>query len=296
MKINTINEIPYTDKIGIIINVSTKYVTSLALLSSIKWLNIPILLIDCESTDNSYEYFEKLNQSHEFYLTRLPLKKHGFTLDYIFQNINAKYLYLIDSDTEIINDDIIHLIDKFIPFDNVFGAGFEHSASWLDRNFLSFRYGYYAERMWIPFTCLNIEKIREALNNKKSFIDTCIFNDFPLIPIISRVLMKRFKLPLFNRFRLKILNPFKNTYYGEKPSYIFYDTGAKIHEYLKHKKGYYFVGIPAHFHETSVLHYHGITRRILAPNDENSTVISDYGKIIEKLKNLYKIEDVEPIL
>jgi len=296
MEVKDFSLIPHLKKVGIIINVGTKYVTSLALLSSLRYLNIPIILIDCESNDGSYDYFTGLMSEHDFYLLKLPLKKHGYTLDYIFKNIKADHVYLIDSDVEILNDKIIKFIDEYINRDSVFGSGFIHNGEWLsNKNSIGFNYGYFVERMWIPFTSLKVSMIKEALAAGKSFININYFNDFSCSQLVSKVLILRHKIPALRKTKLSFLNMFKREINGHKPCYLVYDTGSCVYQYLKNKRQYDFVGIPAKFHEEYLLHYHGITRRKLNPDEKNSAILDDYNHVMSRLRDVYHviIPDVE---
>jgi len=291
MKVNDLNEIPHLVKAGIIINVSTKFVTSLALLSSLKYLNIPLILIDCESVDGSYDYFTELMSEHDFYLMTLPLKKHGYTLDFIFNNIKADIVYLIDSDVEILNDRIINFIDENLNRDSVFGSGFVHNGEWLNnQSSIGFNYGYFVERMWIPFTCLKVSMIREALAAGKSFINVNYFNDFSYSQFISKALILRHRIFALRKLKLRFLNIFKREIDGHKPCYLIYDTGSCVYQFLKNQLQYYFVGIPAKYHDEYLLHYHGITRRKLNPNDKNTAVLEDYNQVVKRLQEVYHMK------
>jgi hypothetical protein len=291
MIIESLNDIPKTKEVAVIINVGTKYVTALALLSWLKFTKIPVILIDCESKDGSFDFFSELQIEHEFYLTKLPLRKHGLTLDHVFRHINSELIYLVDSDTELLNDKILELIKDFIEKPDVFGAGFIHEASWLnDGNLIrGLKFGYFMERMWIPFTCLKTDLIRQALDHGFSFMNQNILNDFYFSQFISKLLIGRQLIPLFKSSRLAWLNLFKKSVNGQKPSYIVYDTGSKVYQYLKFDKGYNFVGVPAKYHEDYVLHFHGITRQVLDPNDKNTYQLNDYQSILEKLEHNYNI-------
>jgi len=50
----------------VIINVSTKVFTTLALMGALKYARMPVLVVDCESTDGSYEHFQDLLHKYEF--------------------------------------------------------------------------------------------------------------------------------------------------------------------------------------------------------------------------------------
>lgn len=291
MILDSINDLPKFQNLGIIINASTKYVTTLALLSWVKKSQIPVLVIDCDSTDGSYEHFCNLKNDYHFYLAKLPLQLHGCTLDYLFKELDAENLFLIDSDTELIDSSIIDFMLKYINKPSVFGAGFIHEGCWLtpESKIPDMDYGYYSTRMWIPFTCLKRSKVLEAFEANLSFLDTIENNDFCPSINISNWLSKRHKVPYLKGSKLSFLNPYKKTINGQKPSYIIYDTGAKIYEFLKQQKGYDFVGTPATMADDFVLHFHGVTRAVLNANDTNSYHFSTYEEIIHKLKENFNI-------
>src|SRR5438552_16019970 len=103
MRISDFSELPPSDETAVIINVGTKYVTTLALLSTLRYAKIPTIVIDCESRDGSVEWFEDLARHHDFHWMRARLRPHGETLDWIFGRIDAKRVLLLDSDAEMRN-------------------------------------------------------------------------------------------------------------------------------------------------------------------------------------------------
>ena len=92
MEYKSITEINGHREIAVVINVSTKYLSTLALLSIKRHTRLPVLVINCplKNDDGSYDYFVKLMKDIDFDLLCLPLKSHGSTLDYIFKNINCE--------------------------------------------------------------------------------------------------------------------------------------------------------------------------------------------------------------
>ena len=104
-------------------------------------------------------------------------------------------------------------------------------------------HAYYEERMWIPLTLLNVQIVRAALQCGMSFMPRSVFNDFPPSMFISRMLVKRFRIPLARNLKLSWLDMFKRDFHGIKPSFIQYDTGAELYQYLKTQQ-YTFMGLP----------------------------------------------------
>src|SRR4051812_31166665 len=82
---------------AIIINHNTKSITLLALMSALRYANVPVLLIDCASTDGSFEFFKSIMNKYDFDLMQARLKKHGHTLDQIFSSAKDEKILLVDS-------------------------------------------------------------------------------------------------------------------------------------------------------------------------------------------------------
>jgi glycosyltransferase involved in cell wall biosynthesis len=293
MTINHISELPFSKKRAVIINVNTRWVTTLALLSALRHARMPVLVIDCESKDGSLAHFERLMKKHEFDLLTAPLKQHGHTLDWLFKNISAEYVLLIDSDAEILNRSIFDIIDDSLQDPRMFGCGFVHGPEWMTKVQFGFdheKLGLYQERMWIPFSMLNTAIIREALGAGFSFAIRMIYNDFPPSQRVSKFLFSRFNHERWVRSRLRFLNPFRGTYYNAKPSYVFCDTGADIFQHLRYEKNYLFVGLPVAVHKKYISHFHGVTRKMLDSQDQNSTAIDTvWNEILTRLRGEYGI-------
>ena len=285
MILKNISQLTASKHQAVIINVSTKSVTTLALLSVLRFAAMPVLVIDCESQDGSFDHFTRLMKVHDFDLLAAPLKKHGNTLDWIFEFIPAEKVLLVDSDVEILGSEIIRIIKNFIDEERVFGGGFTHGPCWLpDHPGI----GYYQERMWIPLTMLNVAHVRRALHAGCSFIDETILNDFAASNFISRLLALRFKKPSLRNRRLSWLSRFRTSYYGLKPAYVFCDTGAAVYQFLKYREGLSFAGLPAEQHGRYVTHFHGVTRSLLDPDDTNSTSLAEIDKQVrERLEQVY---------
>src|SRR5215813_3240073 len=95
-----VSDLPSIPELAVIINVQTKYVSTLALLSTLRHLKISTIVIDCESQDRSFEWFRSLQASYTFHLMRAPRQQHGAMLDWIFQNAKSDRILLVDSDVE----------------------------------------------------------------------------------------------------------------------------------------------------------------------------------------------------
>jgi hypothetical protein len=191
---------------------------------------------------------------------------------------------LVDSDVELLNSEILRIIRQFIDEDIVFGGGFINGPCWL----VGHEGGYYEERFWVPLVMLKSSMIRDALAAGYSFLPKTVYNDFPPSPFISRVLFDiRFRFSILRNSKIwQCLNPFRRSFHGNKPSWVILDTGAEIHQYLKYRKGYEFIGFPEHFHSRYVNHFQGITRYITNPRDPyGGTPLAQVEEIIRRRLN-----------
>jgi hypothetical protein len=297
MEITNLKQLPAAPEIAVIINVGTKYVSTLALVSALRFAKIPTLLLDCESKDGSYSWFRELMSSHDFFLMPAPLRPHGETLDWIFSQIDAERILLVDSDAELLNDNMLTVMRKMLQDSAIlYGAGNLHRGHWLERHYFSHLgiargVGYYMERPWIPFTLLRIAPVRDALQHGRSFMHRLVLNDFPPVPIVSRILWERFRFKFFRYHRLQWLDVFRHSYNGEKPCYVSYDTGADIHEFLTTQRHLKFDGVTAGEVPWSVTHFSGITRGALNPkaSDEAYKIAAAHPLIAARLRNQYGI-------
>src|SRR5215813_2076134 len=103
MVLNDLNELPPVPELAVIINVGTKYVTTLALLSALRFAQMPLVVLDCQSQDGSFQWFENLLHHYDFSLMRAKLRRHGETLDWIFRTVRSERVLLVDSDVEVLN-------------------------------------------------------------------------------------------------------------------------------------------------------------------------------------------------
>lgn len=287
MILDTLSALPEHDEQAVIINVGTKTVTTLALLSALRYAGMPVLVVDCGSQDGSLEHFATLMQTYDFDLLSAPLRKHGQTLDWLFRHIPARKVLLIDSDLELLDAEILGIMRRFIDHRDVLGSGFFHGPSWLlDHPGI----GFYEERPWIPLTLLKVATMREGLAAGYSFMERKIYNDFGPSAVIAHALAARFRIRRFRDSKLSWLNLFKRTYYGHRPSYVICDTGADIYQYLKHHKGYEYAGLPLVVSPPFVKHYHGITRRQLDSSDPAAMRVADaIDEVRQRLRDGYGI-------
>ena len=288
MRINHIEDLPWIEDRAVIINCGTKEVSTLALLSTLRYAGVPILLIDCESRDGSLEHFLNLMTRLDFDVLSAPLRGHGITLDWLFGAIKAEKILLVDSDVEILDATIFRFMREFIDEPSAFGAGFVNGPTWIDDLPGDPLDGaYLQERPWMPLTLLKVKFIREALAAGISFSARTIYNDFFFSETLSRRLVRlRSIFPWFRRFQSpKML---RQTYYGHRPSLIYCDTGALMLQHLKYQRELSFVGLPDRYHRRYVTHFGGITRIALEQfsiDEPRKTTLND--QVSRRLKDGY---------
>lgn len=259
-------ELPPTNTLGVIINCGTKWVTTLALLSTLRNTDCPVLVINCESRDGSREHFQRLCSTMGLGISWLewPLRPHHVALDQLFSEIPADRVLLVDSDVEILSRRPVAAMSDLLSADsNAYGAGLLHGPESVGAaHGLHANAGYYMERMWIPLTLLRTDAIRKALKENLSFGGGRVFQDLPGFPRLARLLGYRYRFPFLRRIRLPIRwrGPSSNEADSAKTlaSYLDFDTGAALHEALL-TRGHRFAALPAE-RWNDVRHFHGITR------------------------------------
>ena len=277
---------------AIIINCSTKMVTTLALMSALRYAGMPVLLIDCESTDGSQDWFRGLAESHQFDLTFAPLRPHGETLDHLFAALRDESILLIDSDLEILQDDLLPKLRSEIAAPSCYGAGFLHADLTLNLGpaHASAR-GRYADRMWIPLCFLKTALVRDALNAGATFMHSRDYLEFPWNKSLSRLLYARHHIPLLRQISLEGFAAARQRIHGERAAFREYDTGARVHESLV-GQGLALAHLGEPYWSQSVRHYHGVTRATLSAGQGNATapgtilaevaerLLAEYGMVV----------------
>jgi hypothetical protein len=270
----------------IIINYNTKKVTFLSLLSAIRYTKVPILLIDCKSNDGSFEFFSSLQDRYNFDLISLPLNSHGSTLDFIFSTLNDEEILLLDSDLEILDTMIIEYLNRHINYPRIFGSGFLDGPGILSNEIFKnsgLQNAFYFERPFMPIVLFKVNFIKEALEAGISFNTITIKNGMGLIPGFLTKNSRQLRI-ISESLRL-----FRKRYFTLYPSKIFYDTGAKIYEYLRYNKFNFFVNLPQPCHSEYVTHYWGVTRNTIDPEDKlTGQFVQNLDIIVsERLKKEY---------
>jgi len=275
---------------AIIINCSTKEQTTLALVSALRHGQLPVTVIDCESTDGSLEFFRALQHRLPFRLAEMPLRRHGDSLDRIFTDTDSERLLLLDSDAEILRPDLVPAMVSALD-GTAYGSGFLHDGQWLGANHLVARnVGYYAPRMWIPCVMLEVKPIRAALRAGLTFREKVVCNELPQLPWLSWLLYLRFRVPLLRRLAFDGLSPLRRSHFGVRPHYVYYDTGAVLHDYLLQRQHLAFVDLGADLWSTAVRHSHGVTRRRLRRGMRNAADIGrTQREAVERVETVYGI-------
>lgn len=292
MIVSNVTELAHTPVRAVIINCNTRWVTTLALLSALRYAGVPVLLIDCESTDGSWDWFSELSQKYPFDLTKAPLRPHGMTLDNLFRQILADQVLLIDSDLEILSPNITADTLRAASSAGIYGAGFLHAGEWIRGGHVpASAHGFYMERMWIPFTCLNVEPVRAALVAGSTFMHSRDYLEFPGSLLVSKALYARHRLPIFQNLELRFLHRLRRHGAELSPAFREYDTGARLHEYFRQSMSLAFSDLGMDVCSASVKHYHGVTRATLSPGRHNATPPNlIWHEVMQRLHDEYGID------
>lgn len=269
MFINSINELPSVSRRAVIINYNTKQVTFLSLLSALRFAGVPVLLVDCHSTDGSFDFFQSVMLKYDFDLISMPLKAHGLTLDRIFLETGDQQILLIDSDLEILDNRIIDFLYEHIGNDQVFGCSFLVGPKPIREDVFkgtSFDNALLYERPFIPLVLFKTNYIKEALLAGRSFAAIMHDNRYARLPRG----LKRFVKKLYSGMRKKSPMFFRERYFDNYPEFVYYDTGASIYEYLRYHRSLFLASLPRPFAERYVNHFHGATRQVINPDDKQT--------------------------
>ena len=275
---------------AVIINCSTKTVSTLALMSALRYAGMPILLIDCESTDGSRDWFVELAKTHRFDLIDARLCPHGETLDQIFLASQDESLLLIDSDLEILDDHLMPALRLGMADADSYGAGFLHAdrASKLGAAAAHVA-GRYADRMWIPLCFLKTAAIRAALQAGATFMHSRDYLEFPWSMTLARWLYARHRIPLLRGITFEAFADARQRIHGERVAFREYDTGARAHEALS-QAGQRLFDLGEPYWSQSVRHYHGVTRATLTADQGNATAPNSISReVAARLAERYEL-------
>jgi hypothetical protein len=268
-----------------------------------------VRLINCEPSEGSRHYFAALAGNLGFEIVEEPIRPHGRALDDLFKHERSRLTLLLDSDAELLNPDLVPRCVGYFKNEGVFGAGFVHEPGWLgESQGHPEGVAYYQERAWLPFVIFRTAMVQEALRAGQTFSDFTLYNDVAASSRLSRLLASRFpnlsphsakfaKLPPGMRRRWEVqpldrLAWLRRDFYGQRPNYVYYDTGASIYQYCKHERNWIFVGIDARFHERDVGHYHGVTRQAINGDPINATGLTSVEAKVKRRLEEYGLHSV----
>jgi hypothetical protein len=262
----------------VVINVATDLTTALAIASARRYVDAPVLLINCDPSDTSRRLMDRLASRLQFDIVEAPRQAHGRILDWVFRSIPSDIVVLLDSDAEIRSDKFVRRRLKLFKNRQIFGAGFTLvGPSWLPKLDAESG-GLLMEQMWTPCLFLRRSYVVEALEAGVSFCYQAVYNDIRWSPTASRLLAKRFdnewvessrslqRLPAGLRKRLRTatfprLRWARRSFRGFRPNYVIFDTGAAIFEYCRYQRYWVFVGSNIRLlDDDEVYHYGGVTR------------------------------------
>ena len=281
----TIQEIPFAAERAVIINVHTLLCTTLAILSAKRYLDMPLLVIDCPLHGaDEREALMRLQQDYDFDLLSLPLRPHGDTLDDLFLHLAGEWIYLVDSDVEVLNDKGVEQMrwmrtHSLVKENKLFGVGMRQVSGFglppQERLF-------HAERMWIPFCALHIPAVREAIENGESFNIASKANYGKMGGGLRRVRnkMDKYGLQYIAKLTDKVLDLFRYRYVGRGIDYTLYDTGAAIYEWLQ-RHGYIYLDCTFYAYPGYVEHFCGVTRQQMYENEPVCTNLTDIDLTIK---------------
>lgn len=260
---------------AVVVNVSTKEVTTLAILSILRYSELPVLIVDLQSTDGSVEHFNELfGANARVDLHRAKLAKHGLVLDKIFREIGDENILLVDSDLEIVDGQIVTELIEEMSQTSTFGAGAIHGPGLLTpQQGMPPETCLYRERMWVPFTMIQVAAVRTALKQGLSFINRWVPNEVVAIPLLSKALAARFFVPVVRNIKAEFLSKTRKQYGDFTPNLVCCDTGADVFCHLKYDEKLRFADLGLDRLGALTRHYHGITRKKLNKSDKNATQI-----------------------
>lgn len=268
----SLSDIPFSGERAVIVNVHTLLCTTLAILSTRRYMDMPLLVIDCPLNGSSDAVaLRKLQTKYDFDLICLPLRRHGDTLDDLFMHIKSEWIYLIDSDVEVLNGEALHMMrtmrqkNQVMEKNQIFGVGMKQTSGYGVR---MQRHWYYKECMYIPYCCLNVALVREEIERGCSFNIASKTNLSKTGGAIRKVRSKLEKGQLFKCAKMadSLLDIFRKSHKGHSTDIIYYDTGGLLFETLQ-ARGMLYMDWSFHTYPAYVTHFCGITRNEMYSNE-----------------------------
>lgn len=247
-------------RIAVIIDCGTPWVSTLALVSTLRAGDFPVLVVDCAEGEASTRHFRRVADAWglRFFHLRMPLRPHGETLDRLFGTLRVPLVLLVDSDVEILDVRLPGELEAaLLATPSAYGSGLLHGSAELGHEHgFSAGVAHYSERMWIPLVLLQRDLVADVLAAGISFRQRRIHDELPWSSWLSRLLALRWRLPLRRLFGLAA-DP---AHRPRRSCVVDFDTGALVHAELK-RRGHAFVELPGMAER--VVHLHGATRRHL---------------------------------
>lgn len=289
---NSLSDIPYSPERAVIVNVHTLLCTTLAILSTRRYMDMPLLVIDCPlHGESDAEALRRLQRDYEFDLISLPLRQHGDTLDDLFLHIQSDWLYLVDSDVEVLNGEALHMMramrdTNLIERERIFGVGMKQVSGY---GLPPMEHTYHAERMWIPYCCLNVALVRQAIENRSSFNIVAKTNLSVWGGVFRKVRNRLHKYGLHKlaQWTDGCMSFCRKQYEGHRIDETLYDTGALLFEHLT-EKGMHYIDWSFYSYPAFTIHFCGVTRNAMYTNEPVAVGIHDIEKtVLQYLKEKY---------
>jgi hypothetical protein len=92
----------------------------------------------------------------------------------------------------------------------------------------------------MPLVLWKAQYVKEALKAGYSFAEKMVNNEFAQLPLVVAGITRK----LFKLIKKESPDVFRKRYFLSHPNKIFYDTGARIYEYLRYERFLSFVNLP----------------------------------------------------
>jgi hypothetical protein len=137
---------------------------------------------------------------------------------------------------------------------------------------------------------LAVEPVRAALQAGASFRARVVCNEVPQLPPLSRLLYLRFRVPGLPRLKLSALAGLRRECFGERPHYVYCDTGAAVHEHLTRERGLAFADLGEDLRPPAVRHSHGVARRKLSRRMRNAADVDvTRREALDRIESVYGV-------
>lgn len=292
---NSLSEIPYSPERAVIVNVHTLLCTSLAILSVRRYMDMPLLVIDCPlNGEADAAALRRMQADYDFDLICLPLRQHGDTLDDLFLHIQSDWVYLIDSDIEVLSGEALRMMrtmqdTNVIDREHIFGVGMKQVSGY---GLPPMEHTYHAERMWIPYCCLHVALVRRAIEDGQSFniVAKTNINAWGGVFRKIRNRLHKYGLPKLAHYTDVGMELFRKRYKGHCIDETLYDTGALLFEFLS-EHGLHYIDWSFYSYPAFTTHFCGVTRSEMYNNEPVAAQMSDIRQtILQRLSEVYHFD------